>query len=99
EELGAVPALLIAKQRLRDLGVARRPRRESATTRGNPAGLTERQLEILRLVRDGLSTAEIADRLVVSQRTVDHHVAAALAKMGVRSRREAAAKLAEFDRS
>ena len=98
EDLGAVPALLFAKQRLRDLGVTRRPRREAATTRSNPAGLTERQLEILRLVRQGLSTAEIADQLVVSQRTVDHHVAAVLAKMGVRSRREAAAKLAEFDR-
>ena len=59
-------------------------------TRANPAGLTDRQLEVLALLADGLTNAEIADRLVVSVRTVDHHVAAILAKLNVSSRREAA---------
>ena len=57
----------------------------------NPARLTDRQLEILRLVAAGLSNVEIAHRLVVSTRTVDHHVSAILAKLGVRTRRDAAA--------
>ena len=57
----------------------------------NPAGLTDRQLEVLQLLAEGLTNAEIADRLVVSVRTVDHHVAAILAKLNVGSRREAPA--------
>ena len=66
------------------------PRRSHASTRANPAGLTRRQLDVLDLLADGLTNAEIADRLVVSVRTVDSHVAAVLGKLGVRTRREAA---------
>jgi DNA-binding NarL/FixJ family response regulator len=62
----------------------------------NPAGLTDRQLEILRLVATGLSNAEIAHRLVVSPRTVDHHVSAILQKLSVPTRRDAAAQAAEL---
>ena len=66
-------------------GVLARP-----ATRAHPAGLTSRQAEVLDLLREGLSDAEIAERLVLSRRTVEHHVAAILAKLGVGSRREAA---------
>jgi DNA-binding NarL/FixJ family response regulator len=89
--LGAEPAAAIVRRRLRGLGVARLPRRPQPGTLTNPAGLTDRQLEILRLVATGLSNAEIAHRLVVSPRTVDHHVSAILAKLGVPTRRDAAA--------
>ena len=95
--LGAAPAVALVRRRLRGLGVARLPRRPQPGTLANPAGLTDRQLEILRLVAAGLSNAEIAQRLVVSTRTVDHHVSAVLAKLGVPTRREAAARAAELE--
>ncbi len=88
--LGAVPAAALARTRLRAMG-ERVPRGPRAGTPANPAGLTERQLVVLELLSEGMTNAEIADRLVVSVRTVDHHVAAVLGKLGVRSRREAAA--------
>jgi DNA-binding NarL/FixJ family response regulator len=92
--LGARPAAALARRRLRELGVAAVPRGPAAATRTNPAGLTERQVEILRLLASGMTNAEIAARLVVSVRTVDHHVSAVLQKLGVATRREAAAALA-----
>ena len=94
--LGAAPAAALVRRRLRALGVERLPRGPQPTTRRNPAGLTGRQAEILRLLVDGLTNAEIAERLVVSVRTVDHHVSAVLQKLGVPSRqaaRDAAAAL------
>jgi DNA-binding CsgD family transcriptional regulator len=95
--LGARPAAAIVRGRLRELGVARLPRRPQPGTLTNPAGLTDREMEILRLVATGLSNAEIAHRLVVSPRTVDHHVSAILRKLGVPTRRDAAARLAGLD--
>jgi len=90
DQLGAVAAADLVRQALRQLGVTRLPRRPLPRTRANPAGLTDRQVEVLGLLADGLTNAEIAERLVVSVRTVDHHVAAVLAKLNVTSRREAA---------
>ena len=92
--LGARPAAARARRRLRELGVTQVPRGPAASTRANPAGLTGRQVEILRLLAAGLTNAEIAARLVVSVRTVDHHVSAVLQKLGVATRREAAAAVA-----
>jgi DNA-binding CsgD family transcriptional regulator len=96
EGLGAVPAAAATRLRLGALGL-RRPRRGPQTaTRRNPAGLTGRQLEILGLLAGGLTNAEIAERLVVSVRTVDHHVSAVLQKLGVTSRQDAARAAAEL---
>jgi DNA-binding NarL/FixJ family response regulator len=60
-------------------------------TQQNPANLTNRQLEVLSLLADGLTGPEIADRLLVSRRTLEHHVSAILGKLGVYSRDEAVA--------
>jgi DNA-binding CsgD family transcriptional regulator/tetratricopeptide (TPR) repeat protein len=95
--LGAVPAATLARRRLRELGVRQIPRRRSPDRLRNPAGLTDRQMEILRLVADGLSNAEIAQRLVISTRTVDHHVSAILQALGVATRRRAAERLAALE--
>ncbi|MEU4428870.1 helix-turn-helix transcriptional regulator [Actinoplanes sp. NPDC024001] len=67
------------------------PRGPRPATAANPAGLTVRQVEVLGLLAGGLSNAQIADRLTLSVRTVEHHVAAVLAKLAVGSRRAAAA--------
>jgi DNA-binding NarL/FixJ family response regulator len=55
-----------------------------------PGGLSEREVEVLRLVARGLSNREVAERLVVSPRTAEHHVQHIYAKIGVSSRAAAA---------
>ncbi|MDT4937300.1 MAG: hypothetical protein QOG80_971 [Pseudonocardiales bacterium] len=90
--LGASAALPRLSARLRALGSPGvRPAR--ASTAANPAGLTARELDVAQLLYDGLPNAEIAARLVLSQRTVDHHVSAVLRKLGVRSRNQVGAAL------
>jgi HD-GYP domain-containing protein (c-di-GMP phosphodiesterase class II) len=61
-----------------------------AVRRSRPADLTERQVDVLRLVSRGLSNAEIAERLVLSRRTVEHHVQDIYAKIGASTRAGAA---------
>jgi DNA-binding CsgD family transcriptional regulator/tetratricopeptide (TPR) repeat protein len=93
--LGAEPLTRRIATRMRDLGM-RVPRGPRRTTRANPAGLTARQLEVLALISQGMTNAEIAERLVVSQRTAEHHVAAVLAKLGTATRRDAARRAVEL---
>jgi DNA-binding CsgD family transcriptional regulator/tetratricopeptide (TPR) repeat protein len=93
ENLGALPAAKELRQRLQADGVANLPRKPRASTLKNPFGLTNRQVDILYLLIDGLSNAEIAARMHISLKTTDHHVSAILARLNVHSR-EAAAGLA-----
>lgn len=92
DALGAVPAAARVRRTLRALGVAGVPRGPRPATRANPGGLTGRQLEVLELIAAGLTNAEIAERLFLSPKTVNHHVSAILAKLGASTRREAAEK-------
>jgi DNA-binding CsgD family transcriptional regulator len=94
--LGSSPAAQIVARRLRERGARGLPRGPRPTTRANPAGLTNREVEVLALVAEGLSNTEIAGRLVVSRKTVDHHVSAILRKLGTRSRGQAAAQAARL---
>jgi DNA-binding CsgD family transcriptional regulator/tetratricopeptide (TPR) repeat protein len=89
--LGAGPAAAITARRLRALGERGVPRGPRPGTAANPAGLTGRETEVLALLANGLGNTEIAAELVVSVRTVDHHVAAILKKLGARSRADARA--------
>ncbi|HEY1321938.1 MAG TPA: LuxR C-terminal-related transcriptional regulator, partial [Streptosporangiaceae bacterium] len=86
----AARGAVLRDRRLRGLAVPRGPR---ATSRANPSGLTTREVEVLGLLADGLSYAEVAERLIVSQKTVGHHVSSVLRKLGepTRSRAVAAA--------
>jgi DNA-binding CsgD family transcriptional regulator/tetratricopeptide (TPR) repeat protein len=86
ERIGARRDADAAAALLRELGSAG----GRAATR-SAAPLTPRETEVLELLADGLSNAEIAERLVISRRTAEHHVASILAKLGLRSRAEAAA--------
>jgi DNA-binding CsgD family transcriptional regulator len=85
ERLGATRDADAAAAVLRELG---------ATARTFPKGhgaLTRRETEVLALVAEGCSNAEIAERLYISRRTAEHHVARILSKLGLRNRAEAAA--------
>lgn len=96
DRLGARPAASLAAERLRALG-ERVPRGLRPSTRGNPAGLTSREVEVLHLVADGLTNGEIGTRLFVSDKTVEHHVSRILGKLGVPNRREAAKAAQHLD--
>jgi DNA-binding CsgD family transcriptional regulator len=96
QELGAEAAASVVARRLRKRGVRGLPRGPRATTQANPAGLTARELEVLALVAEGLRNAEIAERLVVAEKTVDHHVSAVLRKLEVRTRAEASARAVQL---
>ena len=78
---------------LRDRGVRSIPRGPRAATRKHPLGLTPRESEVLALLGERLRNVDIAERLVVSPKTVDHHVSAILTKLGVRNRAEAVEKM------
>ncbi len=95
-KLGAEAVALLAARRLRDLGF-RVPRGPRPTTRSHAALLTDRESEIADLVADGLTNIEIADRLVVSPKTVKHHVSAVLGKLGVTHRAEVARAMRDLE--
>jgi len=97
QALGARPAATIVARRLRERGARGIQRGPRPATTESPAGLTARETEVLRLITDGLRNAEIAQRLFLSPRTVDHHVSAILRKLEAGTRGEAVAAARRLD--
>lgn len=95
-ELGTRSAAAVVARKLRATGARDVPEGPRARTAANPAGLTARELEVLDLLCEGLRNAEIAARLVVSERTVAHHVSAILRKLDVPSRARAVSEAARL---
>jgi DNA-binding CsgD family transcriptional regulator len=84
--LGADAIYKKMKMEMRIFGIKSIPRGIRKTTRSNSAHLTERELDVLQLLKEGLHNKEIADRLYISAKTVDHHISAILFKLDVNSR-------------
>ncbi|MDJ0382947.1 LuxR family transcriptional regulator [Streptomyces sp. G-G2] len=93
EALGARPAVVRTRALMRTRGVRPAQGGPRSATRANPYGLTNRELDVLKLLDEGLSDAEIAARLYITPKTAGHHVGAVLTKLGVHTRHEAARKL------
>jgi DNA-binding CsgD family transcriptional regulator len=96
DRLGADAVAAKVRRELRSQGVTAVPSRRRSATLANPAGLTARQVEVLRLLDDGLTNSELAERLYLSVKTVDHHVSAILTKLEVNKRRDAVRKAREL---
>jgi DNA-binding NarL/FixJ family response regulator len=94
ETLGATAVAAKIRQQLRSQHVPV-PRGRSHSTRTHPVGLTSRQNEVLHLLAEGLTNLEIADRLFLSPRTVENHVAAVISKLNAPSRDSAVAAALE----
>jgi DNA-binding CsgD family transcriptional regulator len=99
QRLGAMPAGRAAAQRLRNRGVKSVSRGPRHSTINNPGQLTSRQVEILILVANHLTNAEIAARMFITPKTVEHHVSGILNELGVQSRKQAAAAAIDPNRN
>ncbi|HEY4091014.1 MAG TPA: AAA family ATPase [Luteibacter sp.] len=91
EALGACATVKLCRGELRQAGVRGVTRGPRASTAANPAGLTARERHVMSLLVKGLSNADIAQQIVRSEKTVEHHISAILRKLDVSSRGEAVA--------
>jgi DNA-binding CsgD family transcriptional regulator len=94
--LGATATARLIRQRMRALGFRSIPAGPRTATRAHPLGLTRREREVLELICAGHSNTEIAGKLLISAKTVDHHVSAVLGKLDAPNRGAAASRAARL---
>jgi DNA-binding CsgD family transcriptional regulator/tetratricopeptide (TPR) repeat protein len=97
DEIEAKPAAAIVRRRAKALGMElalpKHRRGPYAAAKAHPLGLTQREIEVLELLAEGLGNSDIARKLVRSQRTVEHHVSSVLAKLNATSRMDVVLRL------
>lgn len=91
QDLGAIAVVEKMKLEMKNLGIKNIPRGIRNSTRSNAAFLTEREMEILKLLKGELQNKEIAAQLYISAKTVDHHISSILFKLEANSRHKAVA--------
>jgi len=97
QELGATAVYEKLKMEMRASGIKSIPRGMRESTRANIARLTEREVDVLKLLKEGMQNKEIADRLFISAKTVDHHITSILFKLDVNSRVKAVHEAINLD--
>jgi DNA-binding CsgD family transcriptional regulator len=89
QQLGADAIYEKLKMEMRSSGIKKIPRGLRESTKTNPAQLTNRELDVLQLLKKGIQNREIAEALFISPKTVDHHISSILFKLDVNSRSKA----------
>jgi DNA-binding NarL/FixJ family response regulator len=92
QQLGADAVYEKIKMEMRAEGIKKIPRGLRASTKSNPALLTNRELDVLNLLQKGIQNKEIAAELFISPKTTDHHISNILFKLEVNSRSKAVAE-------
>ncbi len=87
--LGADAVVQTIKAEMRSAGMKSIPRGMRKSTLSNAALLTGRELDVLQLLKEGLQNKEIAGKLFIAPKTVDHHISSILFKLDVTSRAKA----------
>ena len=96
QQLGADTVSEKLKMEMRSSGIKKIPRGIRESTKINPAQLTNRELDVLQLLKNGTHNKEIAETLFISPKTVDHHISSILFKLDVSSRAKAVAEAARL---
>jgi len=89
EQLGAAATYEKMKMEMRSSGMKKIPRGLRESTKANPAQLTNRELDVLQLLKKSVQNKEIAETLFISPKTVDHHISSILFKLDAKSRAKA----------
>jgi DNA-binding CsgD family transcriptional regulator len=97
QELGADAVFERLKQNMRSSGIKGIPRGLRKTTRSNTALLTGREMDVLMQLKEGLQNKEIAAKLFISAKTVDHHISSILFKLDVNTRVKAVGEAMRLD--